>query len=122
MTSPVYSEPGEVIMDSKTLVYFKKGESTWGEPLLFNNIWEYNLQSNLKVYPNPTSRHISLNWDGTNSKDMVTYSILDVFGGLRNKGEFNLSSESIIDISYLEPGIYFIFFPEFKLTRKIIKL
>jgi hypothetical protein len=117
----VVADP-ELQMDSINLVYFKKGESTWGEPIILNSIGDYYIHSIVKIYPNPSSKHIFLRWDGANSKDIFIYSIIDVFGAVRNEGELNLSSEGIIDISYLEPGIYFLFFPDFNLTKKIMKL
>jgi len=105
---PYYNRNGLVapnITDYRELKYFKltSGEE-WGEPFDFTvSTTEPNNDLHVNVYPNPASDLIFI--EGEFRSVDVRLEIFDTGGRLR----LNISglSSSSIDVSELEPGIYF---------------
>lgn len=85
------------------LVYYKKGEEEYGEPLVLS-IEESSLPSFIKVYPNPCSDRIY--WSITNENQEVEKAmIFDMTGNLIKSQRIN-HSEQGISVSEIESGIY----------------
>jgi hypothetical protein len=59
----------------------------------------------LSLYPNPASETLVL----TNGSNVdLTYSVLDLSGKLISMGYVNADSKETVDVSALQPGIYFL--------------
>jgi len=88
-----------------SLVYFKKGDDEWGDPLLVGAT-EHSLPvRKIIVYPNPARDHIYLHLDNEISKAVMA-DIYSLDG--RSMKSINLKGrgENIVDISALPEGVY----------------
>ncbi len=99
--------------------YYETNSSPCG-PLF--SVSEINKQRNqaFKVYPNPNTGF--LNIELYEEYGWREYRIFDVFGRLMKDGK--LKDQTILDISLLNPGIYFVqmVFDDFIQTKRIIKM
>lgn len=99
--------------------YFVSNSSPCG-PLF--SVSETNKQRNqaFKVYPNPNTGF--LNIELYEEYGWREYRIFDVFGRLMKDGK--VKDQTILDISLLNPGIYFVqmVFDDFIQTKRIIKM
>jgi hypothetical protein len=69
----------------------------------------------LKVYPNPVSNRVTIEWEGGLYADVMIYDILG-----RKKDSFRASGgRKYLDVSNYEPGIYFIEIEGRQVTRLI---
>jgi len=87
----------------RKLVYYKKGQITWGTPLVITGVQDKEIESKIKVFPNPANNFITIQMEEYNQS--AIFEILDL------KGEIILtkaidSKESKIGIADLKPGIY----------------
>ncbi len=117
-----YFWDGIVIRDYK-LVYYKKGEEEWGNPLnLFTGIKKKDKQTNFEIYPNPALN--STNIDLTNcDKNFIRVNILSISGNIMESVSIENNKINQIDLSGLESGVYIIELntSDNKYYRKIIK-
>ena len=80
---------------------------------------ENNFNTILKIYPNPTNDYINIQSENSNSN--LNYFITDITGRQMLKDETD-SHNTLKDISFLNPGIYFLTIPELGINSiKIIK-
>lgn len=102
-----YSEdidPERKFIMSRSLVYFKKGEEEWGEPVVLMGIEDAKPQHyNFKLFPNPASDIIAITID--NPVDIFQVQIFNISGKLviSARDEFEK-----VDISRLPPGLYIV--------------
>lgn len=88
----------------RELLYYKKGNDTWGSPLDLTGMKEANVANSLHIFPNPASGLIRLQWDDLPASDLQL-ELVDLNGR-------TLVSKSVtegkpeVDISALEPGLY----------------
>lgn len=68
-----------------------------------NGIAEYTENTNLVLYPNPTTGVLNVLWDGQNT----SYTVFDIHGKLIQASKLQ-SGLTVLDLSSTEPGIYFI--------------
>ncbi len=99
--------PGE---EENSLVYYKKGESVWGTPLIITNFLESIIDQEFQIYPNPTSEIFYINTSIKNVPYLI--ELYDISGRIIisqnvQKEEFNLNTEEYTK------GIYF-----YKITDK----
>ena len=75
----------------------------------FGNVSSVNqeLSSRLNIYPNPSNGIFTV--ENNNQKD-INYSIRNVLGQINFRGEINTASNSKVDLSHLNSGIYTIEF------------
>jgi hypothetical protein len=93
--------PGE---EENSLVYYKKGESIWGNPLVITNLSESIIDEEFQIYPNPVNEIFLIH---TTTKN-VPYSIkmYDITGSIIiNK--YVQKEESSFNIEEYKKGIYF---------------
>ena len=101
----ITSVPLLMSMSFRKLVYYKKGDIIWGNPLSISGIEENKLKENIKVYPNPAENFISIsNYNQLNTD--CSLSIYDAFGRLILDKKLNLI-DTRINISELSTGVYF---------------
>lgn len=60
-----------------------------------------------KVYPNPASDLITINWD-TQSQENATVIITDISGKVVAQSEVSMSKNTTINVAKLQPGLYFL--------------
>jgi hypothetical protein len=89
------------------LVYYKKGDFTWGNPLIITNIpeKEKSTENKIQVFPNPFNHELSI----TSYKDQLisTFKLYTIPGTLvyevKNINQYHYAAKTF----YLHPGIYF---------------
>ena len=83
-------------------------------------IGEFETSAKIQIYPNPTTRELRVE-----SEDLIIndVEIFDVFGRKLLFIEFQISSETMIDISHLPNGVYFlkIYTEVGQVIRKVLK-
>ncbi len=84
-----------------SLVYYKKGSSTWGVPLVISGINQPIAESNISVLPNPTTDKITI----SNLTDNCTFELLDLKGSVMLRTTIT-SSENTLNISNFDKGLY----------------
>jgi len=99
---PYFSYTG-FYMDShdRTLVYYKKGSTTWGVPLVISGVNQPKAESNITVLPNPTIDKISIN----NLTETCTFELLDLKGSVMLRTTVS-TSENTINVSQYDKGLY----------------
>ena len=88
----------------RKLIYYNKGDSTCGIPdtTIITNYATANIENQISVFPNPCSDFISIYNLNTNLES--TFRIFNLTGKLIF--ETIRSSSEIINVNYLQPGIY----------------
>ena len=102
------------------LVYYKKGDTEWGNP--FNlSVSELKKDNSFRIYPNPTTGELRIEMSDMRH-EILDITVFDIYG---RKQIYNLKSQisNLIDISHLHSGIYFVKIStdNGKATKKIIK-
>lgn len=88
----------------RKLVYYKKGEVTWGNPLIITSTSDSRAVPNINIYPNPAQDILNINLPKNSFSD-YSFFIYDIQGRLikHNKLENNNTK---IDIGDIRTGIY----------------
>jgi hypothetical protein len=88
---------------SNELVYYKKGQESWGTPLVITNITD-NKKTDPLVYPNPTDDVI---WIKLNDlKEFTLFELVDINGIVVLKKQLE-NSNNTIKVNHITKGIYF---------------
>ncbi len=104
---PYYSCSGGVdcySSASKQLVYYKKGETTHGNPLIINNIEKKTHVNQIHVYPNPANEYLNIKMVPL-TFDSFTIEIIDLKGQSVMKDVFK-SPRHQVNIRQLKTGMY----------------
>jgi hypothetical protein len=91
------------------------GTISYSRTISINN---ENLESELRVYPNPFTDKLTLE---SKESGFIRYEILDIYGRVMNNG--SLEANSIMDVVFdqkFKPGIYFLRLNEGE-ARMIVK-
>lgn len=99
----------------RKLVYYKKGEIIWGEPLAFTGMTEITKTAPLSIYPNPAKDYISITQEITSQSESIVFELYDLAGKILLQK--TLIQENKVNISFLSSGLYI-----YKLTDKSGKL
>jgi Secretion system C-terminal sorting domain len=87
----------------RKLVYYKKGDIIWGNPLSITGIEKFNISKYLCIYPNPASDQIQVH----GAKQNITkLEIIDING--KTVLTLNEIIGNNIEISQLSKGLYFV--------------
>jgi len=94
----------ERVIDHRVdLVYYKKGSTTWGTPLVISGIDQPEVKPDIAVYPNPTTVKISI------SSDMLTepsiFELMDVRGIVILRTEVD-TNRNTVNLSGFSNGLY----------------
>jgi len=114
-----YSLSGDTYSSmDRYMVYFKKGEEEYGEPLVLST--DEIGYGNLKLFPNPTAQFLS--WTNETENRTVNKVVIQTHNGQTLK-EISSFTENKIDLTDLKPGLYVVnlFLEEGTITRRIIK-
>ncbi len=101
-----YQETGNMVFSnihSKSLVYHKKGEETWGVPLTISSIVNEPVSNKFTVYPNPAKNHVNIHAETSQTLMVEIFELtgkLVMTGKIRTDEDFNIGS--------LSKGIYLI--------------
>lgn len=98
-----YCEFFYVTLDTRELIYYKKGTETEGTPFSFTNINSFSAQKSVQIYPNPASDYLVI----TSEKNLfpLTLNLMDVHGRIVMKSIIDHSGETL-SISHLPKGMY----------------
>ncbi len=102
-TFGVESEQSSLVRDSSD-VY---GDTTVVDPGDTTSIKNPNVLENLHIYPNPANNYIMVSVEKTTKATALSISLVDVLGRILIEKEV-AKSESKLNTSNLQPGIYFI--------------
>ena len=109
------TDPG----DFKKLVYYKKGEETWGTPLTLTNIKNETANNRLSIFPNPAKDKIEISFEKCQK---VNIEIFELTGKLILSEIIQTNEE--FNINNLNSGIYLIKITDEEsnsFTNKLIK-
>jgi hypothetical protein len=100
---PYYECVRYMYMEKTKLVYYKKGDVSWGTPLVITGLPDRPGQENILVFPNPAHDQLTIR---VNKFDQVEiFEILDMTGRVVVKKDI-ISEETNIRIEDLKPGSY----------------
>lgn len=99
-----YCQNGPIYSDERVLVYYKKGESTWGTPLVVSDIPEKNIANNINVFPNPAREYIRIQMEDISGS--IVFELMSTDGRIVLSKTLHPGS-SQIGTENLKPGIYF---------------
>ncbi|MCB8995413.1 MAG: T9SS type A sorting domain-containing protein [Bacteroidales bacterium] len=89
------------------LVYYKKADIEWGNPLVITAIKENPYVNKIELYPNPASNSIHIN--AQNIEFPITLKLLNIQGQVLSLFDIN-SGSSTLNIEMLKAGIYIYMF------------
>ncbi|TVQ12428.1 MAG: T9SS C-terminal target domain-containing protein [Bacteroidetes bacterium] len=101
---PYYSYDSWFDQSSRLLVYYKKGDTTWGTPLVITSVDEVAVAQPVWIYPNPARNSISFQHPENWAEAVV--EVFDPAGKLLWKKPF-AKSLAAVDVSSWERGVYF---------------
>ncbi|HQA76544.1 MAG TPA: T9SS type A sorting domain-containing protein [Salinivirgaceae bacterium] len=104
----------------RSLVYYKKGGVTWGDPLTITEISDVSISKSIMIFPNPAKNQITVNISDGNYQDLQIF-IYDIQGKLQ-KTECLEPNNSTINISSLDSGIYILKISDNEKVLKIDRL
>ncbi|HET6555849.1 MAG TPA: T9SS type A sorting domain-containing protein [Prolixibacteraceae bacterium] len=91
--------------ESNQLVYYKKGSTIWGTPLVITGVKSLEKEDQLKVYPNPAADFVILeNISGRTEKYIL--QVLDLQGREVLRNTIAISNSSKLDLSAIKEGAY----------------
>lgn len=97
---------GMFYKNTNTLVYYKKGDETWGTPVDLTSVRE-GLQDDINIHPNPIRNGEILNIDCGN-QEISSFKITNLLGyEIPTKSNFD-NTQNGIAINNLAPGFYYI--------------
>lgn len=118
----IYYEPITLSLNEVRLVYYRKGNEEWGNPVYLG--LNDNFKSmNVKIFPNPTSTGINIVFDKS-PKGSLIIELFDITGRLVRIYEPPKQKNYIFNITDLQEGIYILNIKssdEFSKSVKIIK-
>ncbi|MDL2227409.1 T9SS type A sorting domain-containing protein [Odoribacter sp. OttesenSCG-928-L07] len=89
----------------RSLVYYKKGDETWGTPYNLTGISEIENENKVNVFPNPSKDGIIYVVASQNINSELTIDVFDI-QGKKIKSEQLDSNYNVIDLSGLRKGMY----------------
>jgi hypothetical protein len=103
---------------SEQLVYYKKGNVSSGNPIKFTGINDVSIQSGIKIFPNPTSKQLTVQTPENSDFDVT---IANVQGIKLGTYRFKDTSLFTLDVSSLTAGIYLLTVRDRNGLRKTLK-
>jgi len=108
--------------EESKLVYYKKGSTTWGTPLIITDVKNFENEDQIKVYPNPTADFVIIeNTSGRTEK--YGLHLMDLQGREVFRNSIELTNSYRLDISSLREGAYLLKLQngEKQISRMIVK-
>lgn len=101
---PYYSYDSGFDESSRLLVYYKKGDTTWGTPLVITSVDEVAQAQPVWMYPNPARKSISFQHPESWANAVV--EVFDPAGKVLLKEQF-AKSLTAVDVASWKRGVYF---------------
>jgi hypothetical protein len=89
----------------RELVYYKKGNETWGSPLIITEVEKFRTSNEISIYPNPAKDNLHIVFTELNLD--YTLQIFDINGRVVLENSLQ-AKESLISTAILNPGIYYL--------------
>ncbi|MCD7971522.1 MAG: T9SS type A sorting domain-containing protein [Candidatus Azobacteroides sp.] len=94
----------EYITFFRELVYYKKGDKTWGTPLdIVNSIYDISVNNQPVIYPNPVKEILWIKEEVLDAASEIT--LTDLSGKIMVRKAVGIS-ENVINLSNLPDGVY----------------
>ncbi len=103
----------------RKLVYYKKGEVTWGDPLLITSTNKVLDNASVKLYPNPAQEQFTIQTQGLSAA--CSYCIFDMQGRTIQQGMIS-NAQTSLSISDVEAGMYVVKVYQSNAVLKVEKL
>lgn len=90
--------------EENELVFYKKGDKTWGNPLVVSGIQSLDFKDNIEIFPNPTKENV---WIKTS---LVNYPFTFILIDLKGQTILNIqisSNSFCINMKDYAKGVYF---------------
>jgi hypothetical protein len=102
----------------ESLVYYKKGNVSAGHPVIFTGINDVSIQSGIKIFPNPTSKQLTVQTPENSDFDVTIANVQGIKLGIYR---FKDTSSFVLDVSSLTAGIYLLTVRDRNGLRKTLK-
>jgi hypothetical protein len=101
-----YYNCGGYVGDSeeRKLVYYKKGETEWGEKLVITGVTDIKTGDDLKVFPNPADNYITIS-NPSNIK-IKKIELINFSGRIVQLWNATECAGNSLNIQHISPGIY----------------
>jgi hypothetical protein len=90
--------------EERKLVYYKKGETEWGEKLVITGVTDIKTGDDLKVFPNPADNYITIS-NPSNIK-IKKIELIDFSGRIVQMWDATECAGNTLNIQHISPGIY----------------
>lgn len=90
--------------EERKLVYYKKGETEWGEKLVITDVPEVKTNNNLEFFPNPANNFITIS--NPSNTPIEKIELVDFSGKVVQTWRTNELRENKMNIQHIQPGIY----------------
>jgi Secretion system C-terminal sorting domain len=101
--------------NSEKLIYYKKGSDTWGTPVILSAITTPSVfYEKIKVFPNPTNQILNIENEGRFDR----LQLVNAYGQI----VLNQTEKSVLNVSQLPNGFYFLQVFEGQILRGIEKV
>jgi hypothetical protein len=91
--------------EKSELVYYKKGSTTWGTPLIITGVKNLEKENQVKVFPNPAADFVTIE-NRTGKTEKYIISLMDMQGREVFKNETSILNTYKMDLSSLKEGAY----------------
>ncbi len=90
--------------EKRKLVYYKKGETEWGEKLVITGVSEIKVNSNLKFFPNPAESFITIS--SPSNLKIKKIELIDISGRIVQMWNAADCAGNTLSIQNISPGVY----------------
>lgn len=90
----------------RKLVYYKKAGVSWGNPITVTEISDFPASKDIMIYPNPAKNQVVAKISNINYQGLQIL-VYDIQGRLQKTKKLEIDN-SMINISDLNPGVYFL--------------
>jgi hypothetical protein len=89
--------------DIRELVYYKKGDKTWGTPLVITSVENVEKEESIILFPNPVRDILQIQF--TEFKNSPILQLMDLQGRLLMEKELEANA-NFVDLSAFSTGMY----------------
>lgn len=90
--------------EERKLVYYKKGETEWGEKLVITGVSEIKSSDDLQFFPNPAASFVTIS--NPSNIQIKRIELTDFSGRVVQTWKAQELVESTLNIQHISPGIY----------------
>jgi hypothetical protein len=90
--------------EERKLVYYKKGETEWGEKLVITGVTDIKTGDDLKVFPNPADNYITIS-NPSNIK-IKKIELINFSGRIVQLWNATECAGNTLNIQHISPGVY----------------